>query len=70
MNNEFTAIIERDGEWYIARCPEVPGANGQGETRDEARESLAEAISFDPRRPPRRNEVEMRRKQNNYMISI
>ena len=46
MNNEFTAIIERDGEWFIARCPEVPGANGQGETRDEARESLAEAIGL------------------------
>jgi predicted RNase H-like HicB family nuclease len=46
MRNEFTAIIERDGEWYIAYCPEVPGANGQGKTLDEARESLAEAISL------------------------
>lgn len=44
MKNEFTSIIERDGEWYIAYCPEVPGANGQGHTRDEARESLASAI--------------------------
>jgi len=26
MRNEFTAIFERDGEWYIAYCPEVPGA--------------------------------------------
>ncbi len=42
--NEFTAIIERDGEWYIAFCPEIPEANGQGKTKDEARESLAEAI--------------------------
>ena len=44
MHNEFTAIIERDGEWYIAYCPEVPGANGQGHTKDEARQSLADAI--------------------------
>ena len=31
---------------YIAYCPEVPGANGQGQTKQEARESLAEAISL------------------------
>jgi len=46
MRNEFTAIIERDGEWYIAYCPEIPGANGQGRTKEEARESLAEAIEL------------------------
>ena len=46
MKNEFTSIIERDGDWYIAYCPEVPGANGQGRTKDEARESLAAAITL------------------------
>ena len=46
MANEFTAVIERDGEWYIAYCPEIPGANGQGKTKDEARENLAEAIAL------------------------
>ena len=46
MWNEFMAIIERDGEWYVAYCPEIPGANGQGRTREEARESLAEAIAL------------------------
>jgi predicted RNase H-like HicB family nuclease len=46
MPNQYTAIIERDGEWYIAYCPEVPGANGQGRTKEEARASLAEAISL------------------------
>ena len=46
MHNEFTAIIERDGEWYIAYCPEIPEANGQGKTKDETRQSLAEAISL------------------------
>ncbi len=46
MRNEFTAIIERDGEWYVAYCPEIPGANGQGHTKAEARASLADAISL------------------------
>ena len=44
MHNEFTAVLERDGDWYIAYCPEIPGANGQGRTKDEARSSLSEAI--------------------------
>ena len=46
MRNEFTAIIERDGEWWIAYSPEIPGANGQGRTKDEALTSLKEAISL------------------------
>lgn len=46
MRNEFTAIIEKDGEWYIAYCPEIPGANGQGRTREEAKKNLAEAIEL------------------------
>lgn len=46
MRNEFTAIIEKDGDWYIAYCPEVPGANGQGRTAEEGRQDLAEAIAL------------------------
>jgi len=46
MHNEFTAIIERDGEWYVAYCPEIPGANGQGRTKEEARQNLADAIAL------------------------
>ena len=46
MHNEFTGVFERDGEWHIAYCPEIPGANGQGKTQAEARESLAEAIAL------------------------
>jgi len=46
MRNEFTAIIEKDGDWYIAYCPEVPGANGQGRTIEESRVSLVEAIAL------------------------
>ena len=46
MSNTYTAIFERDGEWYIAYCPEVPGANGQGHTKEETRKSLATAIEL------------------------
>jgi predicted RNase H-like HicB family nuclease len=46
MHNEFTAIIERDEGWFIAYCPEIPGANGQGRTSEEARASLGEAIAL------------------------
>ena len=46
MSNEFTAVIEQDGEWYIGYCPEIPGANGQGHSKDECLRSLAEAIEL------------------------
>ena len=46
MRNEFTAVIERDNEWIIAYCPEIPGANGQGKTREEALASFRDAISL------------------------
>jgi len=46
MRNEFTAVIEKDGEWFVAWSPEVPGANGQGHTLEECRESLAAAIQL------------------------
>ena len=46
MNSEFTAIIEKDEDWFIAYSPEIPGANGQGRTIEECRKSLAEAIAL------------------------
>ena len=46
MHNEFTAVFERGGDWVIAYCPEIPGANGQGRTKEEARASLIEAIAL------------------------
>ncbi len=46
MRNEFTAIFERDGDWYLAYCPEIPGANGQGLSKDEARTSVGHAIAL------------------------
>jgi predicted RNase H-like HicB family nuclease len=44
MHNEFNAIVEKDDEWFIAYCPEIPGANGQGRTKEECLKSLSDAI--------------------------
>jgi predicted RNase H-like HicB family nuclease len=46
MRNEFTSVIEQDGEWFIGYCPEIPGANGQGHTVEECRVNLADAIAL------------------------
>ena len=47
MKSEFTAIIEEAPEGgYWAICPEIPGANGQGESIEEAKESLRGAIEL------------------------
>ena len=46
VHNEFTAIVERDGDWYVGYCPEIPGANGQGCTKEECLQSLREAIEL------------------------
>ncbi|WP_374688992.1 type II toxin-antitoxin system HicB family antitoxin [Promineifilum sp.] len=42
---QFTAIIEREGEWYVATCPELDIAS-QGMTVEEARDNLVEAIEL------------------------
>jgi len=47
MKEEFTSIIEatpEGGFWAI--CPEVPGANGLGETIEETKTDLQKAIEF------------------------
>ncbi len=46
MPNQYHALYEKEGEWWIGYCPEIPGANGQGKTLDECRESLTEAIKL------------------------
>ncbi|MFQ5843560.1 MAG: type II toxin-antitoxin system HicB family antitoxin [Planctomycetota bacterium] len=46
MKNEFTAVVERDGAWYVAYCPEIPGANGQGQTKAECLDNLKAAIEL------------------------
>ncbi len=46
MSVSFTAIFEKGEKFYIYYCPEVPGANGRGETIEECRESLKGAIKL------------------------
>ena len=46
IRKEPAVVIERDGKWFIAHSPEVPGANGQGRTKAAARKSLADAIAL------------------------
>jgi len=46
MRNRYSAVVQRDGKWFIAFCPEVPEANGQGKTREECLQSLAAAIEL------------------------
>lgn len=47
MKAEFTAIIEAAPEGgYWAICPEVPGANGQGEAIEETKNNLREAVEL------------------------
>lgn len=43
MENKFTAVFEHVGEWWIGYIEELPGANTQGRTLEEARENLKEA---------------------------
>ena len=40
MKRKFTVIIERKGEEYVARCPEVPGVEGHGRDKEEALERI------------------------------
>ena len=43
----FTAVFERAEQgWWVATCPEIPGAVSQGKTIDEAREMLRDAIEI------------------------
>jgi predicted RNase H-like HicB family nuclease len=48
--NEYTAVIEQDGDWWIGWIDEVPGVNCQEATRDELMDTLkitlSEALEF------------------------
>lgn len=41
---KFTAVFEQEGKWWIGFVEELPGANTQGKTLEEARENLKEAV--------------------------
>jgi len=42
----LTAVFEKVPEGYVAFVEELPGANAQGKTLDEARENLREAVEM------------------------
>jgi len=43
---KFTAVFEREGEWWIGYIEELPGVNTQGRTLEEVRENLKEAVQL------------------------
>ena len=46
MENAYTAVFVRDGDWWAAYVEELPGANTQGATLGEARSNLREAVQL------------------------
>ncbi len=44
MQQEFSAVFERDGKWWVATAVEFPGGFSQGKTRKEAGENLLDAV--------------------------
>ena len=46
MEGKFTAVFEKVDDWYIGYVEELPGANTQGRTLDEARYNLKEAVQL------------------------
>lgn len=68
MNTRMTAIVERDGDGYMAFCPEVDVAS-QGATVAEARENLAEALTLLFESAPR-DEIDRRLRGEIYVTQI
>ncbi|MYL10186.1 MAG: type II toxin-antitoxin system HicB family antitoxin [Acidimicrobiia bacterium] len=68
MSRRFTAIVESEGNGYVAFCPEVDVAS-QGETVTEARENLAEALTllFESASV---DEIERRQREEVYVTQI
>ena len=46
MEGKFTAVFEKDGDWWIGYIEEMPGANTQGKTLEETRENLLDALTL------------------------
>ncbi len=44
MMNKFTAVFQPSGGWWLGYVEELPGANTQGQTLEEARENLKDAV--------------------------
>jgi predicted RNase H-like HicB family nuclease len=45
MKNEYTAVVQRDGRWWVGWLEEIPGVSSQGESREELMENLRSALS-------------------------
>jgi predicted RNase H-like HicB family nuclease len=45
MTYRFSALITKDGDYYVARCPELD-VTSQGEDIESARANLREAIEL------------------------
>jgi predicted RNase H-like HicB family nuclease len=65
---QLTAVIEREGDWYVATCPELDIVS-QGETVEAARSNLLEAVEgfFEAASP---SEVKRRLKKETYVMPL
>ncbi|MDE2974899.1 MAG: type II toxin-antitoxin system HicB family antitoxin [Gemmatimonadota bacterium] len=68
MTRRLTAIVERDGDGYVALCPELDVAS-QGETVVEARDALDEALALFFEAAPA-DEVDRRLRSEVYVTQI
>ena len=44
MKNTYTAVVQRDGPWWVGWIEEIPGVNSQGESRNELMGNLKSAL--------------------------
>ena len=44
MKTNYTAVVRRDGRWWIGWVEEIPGVNSQGKTREELLDNLRSAL--------------------------
>ena len=65
---QFTAVIEREDDWFVATCPEVDVVS-QGKTIEEARANLLEAVElfFEVASP---SEIKRRMKKETYVMPL
>lgn len=46
MTQQFTAIYQKHGKWYVGWVEEIPGVNTQGRTLNEVKNNLKEALAL------------------------
>lgn len=65
---QFTAVIEREDDWFVATCPEVDVVS-QGKTIEDARSNLLEAVElfFESASP---SEIKRRLKKETYVMPL